>query len=418
LVLPSSAGPAEITKAHGDGQHGTAGTALPESIVVRVVDGDGRVIAGQGVVFEPAAGAGDASPQTAQTGDDGMAGTRWTLGPSAGPQTLAARVAGGGSGLTVQFTASAAAGTAHSIAALSGDGQTAAVGTALPDSLVALVTDALGNPVAGVTVNWDVTTGSVSPASVTTALDGRAAARRVLGSAAGDQEATARSAGLDGSPVTFTHTAVPGSASSLVLISGDGQSAAPGEELPDPLVVRLVDESGNGVRDQAVSWVVSPGSGSVTQASDKTDADGKASARWILGPTEGGNTLSAVVSGVGVVEFTATATAAPPPQVDHLAFLVQPSTAGRDKDITPPVQVVLEDADGVLVPLSDIQISIDLLGDEDAHLRGSRKESTVAGVATFSGLRVDRQGTYRLRASAPAELQLEPVDSDPFEVTH
>ena len=71
-----------------------------------------------------------------------------------------------------------------------------------------------------------------------------AAASRVLAATAGTQTATASSPGLDGSPVTFTHTGMPGSAASLVLVSGNNQSAEPGAELPDPVVVRLVDARG------------------------------------------------------------------------------------------------------------------------------------------------------------------------------
>ena len=45
-------------------------------------------------------------------------------------------------------------------------------------------------------------------------------------------------------------------AASLVLTSGSGQTGPPGEELQDPLVVRVVDEAGNGIPGQAVTWVV------------------------------------------------------------------------------------------------------------------------------------------------------------------
>jgi hypothetical protein len=93
-----------------------------------------------------------------------------------------------------------------------------------------------------------------------------------------------------------------------VLISGSGQTAPPGSELPDPLVVRLVDEAGNGISGQAVTWVVATGGGSVNPTTSTTDAEGFASARWTLGPSNGANSLNAVVSGVGVVGFTATGT--------------------------------------------------------------------------------------------------------------
>jgi adhesin/invasin len=162
--------------------------------------------------------------------------------------------------------------------------------------------------VAGVAVGWTADVGSVSPASAVSDADGLAAARRILGAVAGGQTAVATAPGLTGSPLTFTHTAVPGTAASLVLISGSGQTGDPGTQLPEPLVVRLVDESGNGIPGQAVTWIVATGGGVVDPGTSQTDAEGFASARWTLGPSTGTNTLNAVVSGVGVVGFVANGT--------------------------------------------------------------------------------------------------------------
>ena len=74
-------------------------------------------------------------------------------------------------------------------------------------------------------------------------------------------------------------------------------------------MVRLVDGSGHGVAGQPVTWVVGIGEGASDPHSSETDAGGVASTHWTLGPGPGPNTLNAVVSGVGVVSFTATAVA-------------------------------------------------------------------------------------------------------------
>ena len=306
LVLPSESGPARIEIVDGNEQSGSAGSALADSLVVRVVDAQDRAVGGLRVAFELAGGTttGQVTPDTVVTDNGGLAAAEWVLGAGAGDQVVDAKVVG--EPLSVRFTASAAAGVASRLVLVSGDGQTAPVGTALTDSLVARVEDAFGNPVAGVTVAWTADVGTVSPGTVVSGADGRAAARRILGTGAGEQTATAAATGLAGSPLIFTHTAVPGTAASLVLISGDGQSGPPGTELPDPLVVRLVDQSGNGIPGQAVTWVVATGGGTVQPGTSQTDGDGMASARWTLGPSNGTNTLNAVVSGVGVVGFTAT----------------------------------------------------------------------------------------------------------------
>jgi hypothetical protein len=305
--------------------------------------------------------------------------------------------------------------------AVSGDDQTAPVGTALGDSLVVRVLDPFGNPVAGADVQWAADQGSVDPASVTTGSDGRAATYRILGSAAGSQATTASSAGLEGSPVTFTSHAVPGSADELVRVSGNNQSARPGAELPDPLVVRLVDSQGNGVPGRAVSWVIGVGGGHVESPNSNTDGDGEARIRWTLG-SPGTNTLNAVVSGVGVVAFSATATnggggggGGGGQEAARLDFRVQPSNAREKKTISPPVEVEVLDRDGNRVTSREIEVKLDLIGDRDGKLGGDTRQRTDSGVARFTDLKVEREGDYRLRASADG---LPSVDSDRFEVQH
>jgi hypothetical protein len=290
------------------------------------------------------------------------------------------------------------------------------VGTALGDSLVVRVLDPFGNPVAGVDVRWDADRGSVDPGSVTTGSDGRAATYRILGSAAGSQTATASSAGLEGSPVTFTSHAAAGSADKLVRVSGNSQSARPGAELPDPLVVRLVDSKGNGVPGRPVSWVIGAGGGHVESPNSNTDGDGKATTRWTLG-SSGSNTLNAVVSGVGVVAFSATATngGGGGQQPARLDFRVQPSNTKAKKAISPPVEVQMVDRDGNRVTSREIEVKLDLIGERDGKLGGHTRLRTASGVARFTDLKVEREGNYRLRASADG---LPSVDSDRFEVLH
>jgi hypothetical protein len=297
-----------------------------------------------------------------------------------------------GAGLTARFSATAQPAQARMISLVSGNGQEAPVGTPLPDSLVVRVTDAFGNPVGGAVVQWSASAGSVSPAQTPTRSNGLAAARRILGSVAGVQTATAAAPGLDGSPVSFTHTAVPGTAATLVLVSGDGQTGAPGAQLADPLVVRLVDEEGNGIAGRAVAWVPSTGDGAADPVSSDTDGDGFASSRWTLGGDPGGQTLSAVVSGVGFVTFSAAA--APP---GELAFAVEPTDVQRRKRFEPAVQVSFAE-DGV-------KIRLELLGSDGNPadgLRGHDTRDTKGGVAVFDDLNVDREGSgFQLRASAP-----------------
>ncbi|HEX5385796.1 MAG TPA: Ig-like domain repeat protein [Gemmatimonadales bacterium] len=94
---------------------------------------------------------------------------------------------------------------AVTIAAVSGNGQTAPAGGALPAPLVVKATDGAGQPVAGLAIAWSVTGGgSLNTSSTATGADGRASVERILGPDAGTQKTTASADNAAGSPVTFT----------------------------------------------------------------------------------------------------------------------------------------------------------------------------------------------------------------------
>jgi hypothetical protein len=319
--------------------------------------------------------------------------------------------------LVVTFNARVSAAGASRMAAAEGNGQTGPVGNLLPGQLLVLITDEFGNPVAGVPVDWEAQDGTVDPTSSVTGADGRAGTSWTLGPSAGAQTVVASSPQLEGSRVEFTATARSGNPNSLVRVSGDGQSAAAGTELPNALVVRLVDEAGNGVPDRPVSWVVASGGGSVAPATSTTDEAGRASTSWTVGA--GANTLNAVVSGVGVVGFTATGTsggggggggggASTPTRME---FRVQPSDTEEGETMSPSVQVAVLDQAGNLVTDREFPIKLELL-DDRGRVRAEGTARTRSGVATFT-IRLSRDGEYRLRASTDG---LPSVESDRFEV--
>jgi Bacterial Ig-like domain (group 1) len=416
LTLPGDISAAVISIKDGNNQNGSAGAPLPDSLVVEVLDQRGEPAANQRVSFaleQDLPGAGVTA--VSLTDSDGLAKAEWVLGATTGLQAVIASVAGVDT--TLRFEAEAGPADAQRIEVGSGNQQEAPVGTELPSPLVVLVTDQFGNPVENVQVDWSAENGSVDPNSSSTGPDGRASTSWVLGSSVGQQSASASSGELSGSPVTFTATAVAGTPSNLVIVSGNGQSGPPGQELPQPLVVRLVDDDGNGVPNRAVTWVIGVGGGSVAPATSTTNGNGEAEARWTLGPASGANTLSAVVSVVGFVRFTATATQGSGggggSSPSSLRFLVQPSDAEEDRRMFPPVLIEVLDQNGSRVTDQQIEIKLELIGDNDGRLKGDERERTRSGVATFDDLEVDKEGDYRLRATADG---LPAVESNAFEI--
>ncbi|MGH7517852.1 MAG: Ig-like domain-containing protein [Gemmatimonadales bacterium] len=226
-----------------------------------------------------------------------------------------------------------------------GDAQTGPIGGQLADALVVRVTDTRGRPVAGTDVTFATSGGAVAPPLATTDADGLATGQWSLGMQTGAQQVDVSVP--DASPplaVRFTATASAGAARGLIIVSGNGQSAPAGSLLPAPLVVRLLDSNGNPIAGGAVSWVVGQGGGSVDPATGTTAADGTTSASWALGPVAGGNTLSAVVSGVATVEFAATGTAAAAARLALNGGNNQSATAGSR--LPAPLSVKATDVNG------------------------------------------------------------------------
>ena len=322
LLLPGDGAATRIAIASGDRQEGAVGSILAESIAVLVSDATGRPVMGQSVVFTAVSGEGaELTPDTALTGADGRARAEWVLGQDVGTQTATAALAlaSDDAAPSVLFSASASAAGAAALELVSGDNQTAAAGSTLPEALIVRVSDRFGNPVSGTAVAWAaIGGGSVSAAQVTTGANGRAGVRRSLGSQAGEQETRATVSALSGSPVTFTHIATSsggggggggaGEGSRVTIISGDDQSAPAGSELPEPLVIRVTDNAGRPVSGAAVAWLVTDGGGSADPMFGVTGGDGQASTRWTLGDDRGRNRLNAVVGGIGNEEFEARAT--------------------------------------------------------------------------------------------------------------
>jgi adhesin/invasin len=192
---------------------------------------------------------------------------------------------------------------------ISGNQQAGAASTALALPLTVKVIAADGGGVAGVPVAFAATSGggSVSPAIRATDSLGFATAAATLGAALGSNSFTATVAGL--SPVTFTATVTsqPGVPASLAINAGNGQSAPAGTAVATPPSVIVRDGPGSPVAGVNVTFAVASGGGSITGATATTLGTGIATlGSWTLGAAPGSNSLTASVTGLTPVTFTAT----------------------------------------------------------------------------------------------------------------
>jgi hypothetical protein len=159
--------------------------------------------------------------------------------------------------------------------------------------------------VQGATVTWSVVSGGgqISPATSRTDAQGRARAAWTMGPSPRSVEATAR---VDDGVLSFYARALAGAPAEIQVAAGNGQSGTRGTILRTPIQVRIVNASGLPVSDVWVRWSVETGGGHVESDSTRTNYDGRASTRWAVGMTPGGNAATATVNGLPAVRFTAT----------------------------------------------------------------------------------------------------------------
>ncbi len=291
----------------GDNQQAAAGAQLPQALHVRVVNGNGKPVSGATVRFSVLSGGGRVSASQVTTGSTGDAKVTWTLGPQPGEQRVEARLSGLGNDAYI-FKATATAAGAAQLVKVSGDGQTATVGQKLAQPLVVRLTDAFGNPISGVQVQWLLppnAKGKLNPAVTKTDASGLAKTEWTLSEVAGENLAGALVEGV--APVPFSAQGKPGPVATLTKVSGDAQSGSPGAKLEQPLVVQAVDAYGNAVAGATVTWSVIQGGGSLDRTKTDTDQEGRASVTWQLG-SEGSNQVRASAGSSATAVFSATAT--------------------------------------------------------------------------------------------------------------
>lgn len=107
---------------------------------------------------------------------------------------------------------------------------------------------------------------------------------------------------------------------SVAIVSGDAQSALAGTELPQPLVVKVVDGNNKAVRGQLVNFRVQSGGGSVYAGAALTNQQGVAQDYWTLGQVAGAQTVAVVAvdptTGVKLNFGSFTATAIAPARLE------------------------------------------------------------------------------------------------------
>jgi len=419
LILPDVQTPAEIRAAVGDEQAGSVGTELSDPLVVLVVDDEENPVPGVQVAFTLGAGAegGTLTPDTAVTDAAGEASSRWILGGAEGRQEVDAEVVG--MALSAQFSADAQRTSTLTLELASGDGQSAEVGTELPEPLVVRLVDDEGEGVAGRPVAWVVGAGggSASPETSVTDEAGFAGSRWTLGPAAGEQLLNAVISGVG--VVSFTATAIgdgagePSADLSTITASPNSFDAGSGQSI---ITVTVRDGTGAPLAGARVELSASGNDNQLVQPSGETGADGIATGT-LSSDRSGTRVITAVVNGEVTLSQTVEVTVRDPEPVG-LVFLVQPSDTDDGDEISPAIEIAIVDARGDVVRLSGVEIEVEFFVDgRDHRFEGDGTRETENGVAVFDDLSLDHDhDDYRLRAFAPDRPELGSVLSVPFDI--
>lgn len=310
FIASATAGsPVAVAVHEGDNQTEKVLTPLAIPPSVRVVDDFGNPVPGISVTFAIESGGGSVSGAEATSNGEGLASLgSWTLGPTPGANVLLATAQGVG---VVTFRATASAGIAAFVQPVSGMDQEAAAGTPVPHPPAVRVTDEGGFPIEMASVTFSVVSGNgtLTGATATTDQDGIAVAGSwVLGTLAGPNTLSVSVQQLPS--VSFSAMGHPGPATIVSAVAGDGQQGDVGSDVPDPPSVLVTDEFGNPTPDVTVSFTVTEGGGTLSDASPRSGIDGVATVgSWTLGPAPGLNrVLASIPQGASLV-FLATSLA-------------------------------------------------------------------------------------------------------------
>jgi hypothetical protein len=309
---------ASVSIVDGNNQTAVVGTQLPLPLVARLMSASGQVLPGTVVNFVVTSGGGSVFGGAETSDGNGLVRERWTVGTTAGPQTLEVRAVDstGTAVVYATFGATGIAGAAASVAPASGaDGQSAQQAQALPSPVTVIVTDHFGNVVPGIGVTFAPcpTCGSAAPPTATTDANGQASTNWTLGVPIGSQTITATVAGVAPAMLSATATKAPPSAPITMLSAGgDGQMVAQHSAIAQPLKVFVADALGNGVPGVLVSFASASGSGYVKPSSANTDANGNASWTGYF-HTAGQQQVTASAPSLPSVTFTITVAPSPYP---------------------------------------------------------------------------------------------------------
>lgn len=307
----------------------------------------------------------------------------------------------------------------------------AGVGQAISPPVTVMITDSAGNRVSNytgtvtVSLGTNATGATLSGANTVSATNGAATFPGLsLDKAGSGYTLTAASSGLAGATsATFDVTSRPAPPPTHVAFIAQPSTTSAGDPIAPAIQVAAEDSTGAVVQTYTgaitVALGANPGGGSLSGTRVVAASNGIAVFSSLsIDKAGSGYTLTASASGLAGATsstFDITALPPPPPMATALRFTAQPQSAQTGASIG-TITVAAVDSTGVTVSDFSGTVTIAIATNPGGGtLSGTASAGTVSGVATFSGLAIDKAGNgYTLTATT---LGLAGATSASFNIT-
>lgn len=251
--------------------------------------------------------------------------------------------------------------------------------------LSATVLDQRGNAMSSAGLSWSTNSPGVAEVDATGLVTARGTGSAMITAAIGSASGQA----------SVTVSQVP---AQIVKFSGDAQSGPASQQLALPLVARVIDSSGVSVPGVAVGFAATSGGGSVGTPSATTNSTGQASTTWTLGSTVGTQQVTATVTGIPAVVFSATGLGGAPDSVSKESADPANVPAGTPASPAPSVRVFDQNQQ----PVSGVSVLFEVTAGGGFVTGGGTSASHVtnaSGIATVGQWVVGASGTQELTAT-------------------
>jgi uncharacterized repeat protein (TIGR01451 family) len=395
----------------GAAQSTVVATAFAIPLATRLTDEFGNPVPGQTVTFAAPASSTSAtatlSPVTVVTDAQGLASTTATASTITGSYDVVATSEQSAAPNLFELTNTPDV-PASAVAVPGATPQSAEVRHGFGAPIAVIVTDRFGNRVPGVLLDFTTPSGPgavLSSPRATTDSDGSAQVIAIADGTAGSYQVSVQVPGL-ADPVIFELTNTAAAPSSIVIASGDGQSAMATTAFAAPLVFRVLDDYGNPVPSVVLTTTMTqtgPGAAMMT-SSNVTSSSGTVSFTLVANGAIGDFAVTATSAGARGTATAALHVTAIPTQTT----IEVPATVSIDREATVTIHVTgligtpagtveVLDAQGEVIGTGELtggsttaQVQLTARGDQQLQARYPAQGSFAASASTESSVDVTK----------------------------